>query len=152
MKPLTKEEVLELIPQKPPFRFIDAILELNEEGIVAQYTFKADESFYPGHFPGNPITPGVVLLEALAQTGVVAYGIYLVSYQMPREEISKTLTVFTEAEVEFMGMVRPGDRITIRAQKEYFRRMKLRAKGEITLDNGTVVCQAAIAGMGVPAK
>lgn len=149
MTPLTKEEVLKLVPQQRPFRFIDEIIELDEEGIVSTYTFKTDESFYAGHFPENPITPGVILLETMAQTGVVAYGIYLASMQMTREEITKILTVFTEAEVEFSGMVRPGDQVKIRAKKKYFRRLKLKSEAEIVLENGHVVCSGMIAGMGV---
>ncbi len=146
---MTKEDILALVPQQPPFRFIDEILELNEDRIVASYTFREDESFYAGHFPGNPITPGVILLETMAQTGVVAFGIYLASLQMTLAEIQQTLTVFTEAEVEFSGMVKPGDKVTIRASKVYFRRLKLKAKAEIVNQLGEVVCSGAIAGIGV---
>ncbi len=149
MNHFTKEEILELVPQQPPFRFIDDIIELSDDGIVSSYKFKPDETFYAGHFPGNPITPGVILLETMAQTGVVAYGIYLASKQMTREEIQKTLTVFTEAEVEFTGLVRPGDRVIIRAKQIYFRRLKLKVEAEITLKNGDVVCSGTMAGMGV---
>jgi len=120
MNHFTKEDILELVPQQPPFRFIDDIIELSDDGIVSSYKFKPDETFYAGHFPGNPVTPGVILLETMAQTGVVAYGIYLASKQMTRDEIQKTLTFFTEAEVEFTGLVRPGDRVVIRAKQIYF--------------------------------
>jgi len=146
---LQKDEILALIPQRTPFRFIDEILEVDDEGIVARYTFKPDETFYAGHFPGNPITPGVILLETMAQTGVVAFGIYLAAKQMPVRQIRTTLTVFTDAEVEFSGMVRPGDSVTIRASKQYFRRMKLKVKASIELADGSVVCSGSIAGMGV---
>ncbi len=149
MNHFTKEDILQLVPQQPPFRFIDDIIELSDDGIVSSYKFKPDETFYAGHFPGNPITPGVILLETMAQTGVVAYGIYLASKQMTRDEIQKTLTVFTEAEVEFTGLVRPGDRVIIRAKQIYFRRLKLKVEAEITLKNGDVVCSGTMAGMGV---
>jgi len=149
MNQFSKEEILELVPQQTPFRFIDDIIELSEDGIVSSYTFKPDENFYAGHFPDNPITPGVILLETMAQTGVVAYGLYLASKQMERDEIQKILTVFTEAEVEFSGLVRPGDRVIIRAKLIYFRRLKLKVEAEITLENGEVVCSGTIAGMGV---
>ena len=149
MNHFTKEDILELVPQQPPFRFIDDIIELNDDGIVSSYKFKPDETFYAGHLPGNPITPGVILLETMAQTGVVAYGIYLASKQMPLNEIQKILTVFTEAEVEFTGLVRPGDKVIIRAKQIYFRRLKLKVEAEITLKSGEVVCSGTIAGMGV---
>ena len=71
---LNPEEVLELLPQQEPFRFIDEILEVDEDHIVARYRFRPDADFYRGHFPGDPITPGVILLESLAQVGVVALG------------------------------------------------------------------------------
>ena len=74
---LSPEEVLELLPQQEPFRFVDEILEVDEDHIVAQYRFRPDADFYRGHFPGDPITPGVILLESLAQVGVVALGIYI---------------------------------------------------------------------------
>ena len=149
MNNFTKEDILQMVPQQPPFRFIDEIIELSDEGIVSSYTFKSDETFYAGHFPGNPITPGVILLETMAQTGVVAYGIYLASKEMSLTEIKKILTVFTEAEVEFSGLVRPGDRVIIRAKQKYFRRLKLKVEAEITLENWDVVCSGSIAGMGV---
>ncbi len=149
MDPLSKQKILAMVPQQTPFRFIDEITELGEDGIVASYTFRHDESFYAGHFPGNPITPGVILLETMAQTGVVAFGIYLASLQMDRASIEQILTVFTEAEVEFSGIVRPGDHVTIRARPQYFRRLKLKAQAEIILDNGDVVCSGSIAGMGI---
>ena len=60
---MTPEEVLAAIPQQEPFRFIDEILDLGEDHIVASYTFRPDAFFYLGHFPGNPITPGVFCMK-----------------------------------------------------------------------------------------
>ena len=77
----TMAQVLAAVPQQEPFRFIDEILEMDTEHIVGAYRFKEDEYFYRGHFPGRPITPGVILVEAMAQTGVVAFGLYLVMEQ-----------------------------------------------------------------------
>tara|TARA_R110002110_G_scaffold124505_2_gene301891 strand:+ start:40476 stop:40952 length:477 start_codon:yes stop_codon:yes gene_type:complete len=146
---LTKAEVLALVPQQAPFRFIDEIIELDDNGITAAYTWKLDESFYEGHFPNNPITPGVVLLEASAQAGVVAFGIYLAAKAFPKDEISQILTLFTEAQVEFNGLVKPGQRIIMRAKKIYFRRLKLKVEFETTLEDGTPVCSGTLAGLGV---
>jgi 3-hydroxyacyl-[acyl-carrier-protein] dehydratase len=147
---LSPEEVLALVPQQEPFRFIDEILELDDEHIVARYTFSPDHDFYRGHFPGNPITPGVILVETMAQAGVVAFGIYLYARQTSREEVAKLLTVFTDANVEFSGTVRPGDRVRTTGRVKFFRRRKLRASVEMTLDDGTVVCSGELSGMGVP--
>ena len=76
---MTSEEVLAAIPHQEPFRFIDEILELDEDHIVSRYRFRPESDFYRGHFPGNPVTPGVILIESMAQAGIVALGIYLVS-------------------------------------------------------------------------
>lgn len=146
---LTAGEVLALLPQREPFRFIDEILELDADHIVASYTFRKDADFYRGHFPGNPITPGVILLESMAQAGLVALGIYLYSRQFAPAEAEKVITVFTDAKVEFLGTVRPGDRVITTARKKFFRRKKLRAEVDMQLEDGTLVCSGEIAGMGV---
>ena len=148
---ITGADVLALLPQQEPFRFVDEILELGDDAIVARYTFRPDAFFYRGHFPGNPITPGVILIESMAQTGVVALGIYLVAREKGAEEVKKVLTVFTDVTAEFSGVVRPGDTVTIRAKKVFFRRMKLRAEVEMRKDDGTLVATATVAGMGIDA-
>jgi 3-hydroxyacyl-[acyl-carrier-protein] dehydratase len=150
-EPLTGAEVLALLPQQEPFRFVDEILELGDEHIVARYTFRPEADFYRGHFPGNPITPGVLLIEAMAQTGVVALGIYLVARERGSEGVRRVLTVFTDVSAEFTGVVRPGDTVTMRARKVFFRRMKLRAEVEMRLADGSLVATATLAGMGIEA-
>ncbi len=147
--PMTPEQVLEAVPQQPPFRFIDEIVELDEDHIIATYRFRPDADFYRGHFPGNPVTPGVILIESMAQTGIVALGIYLLSAEGDTYDPEKTMTLFTDANVEFGGLVRPGERVTIEARKVFWRRRKLRAEAEMKLDDGTVVCSGTISGMGV---
>ena len=147
---LTPEQVLERIPQQEPFRFIDEIVKVDDEGIQAAYTWNPDADFYRGHFPGNPVTPGVILIESMAQAGVVAYGIYLYAAEHSAEEVEKLITVFTDAQVEFSGMVKPGDRVTTTARKTFFRRKKLRCECEMKLDDGTLVCSGVLSGMGVP--
>jgi len=146
---MTREQVLAAIPQQQPFRFIDEIVELDEERIVATYRFRPDADFYRGHFPGNPVTPGVILIESMAQTGIVALGIYLLSVEGSTYDPKTAMTLFTEAEVEFGALVRPGERVTIEATKVFWRRRKLRARAEMTRDDGTVVCSGTLSGMGV---
>lgn len=146
---LTPDQVLELLPQQEPFRFVDRILELDEEHIVATYRFRPEADFYRGHFPGNPVTPGVILLESVAQVGVVALGIYLFALDHTREELARTVTLFVEAEVEYSGVVLPGDEVTISARKVFWRRNKLRSEATMALADGKVVCTATISGLGV---
>ncbi len=150
LQPLSHAEILELVPQQEPFRFIDEIISLNEDEIIGSYTFKQDESFYAGHFPGQPVTPGVILLETMAQTGVVAYGLYLLSLQLRREELNQWLTLFSDAEVEFSQPVYPGEKVTITAKKVFWRRMKLKASVQMHNADGKLVANCVISGMGVP--
>ena len=146
---LSPEEVLALVPQQDPFRFIEEIHELDADHIVASYRFPEDADFYRGHFPGNPITPGVILVETMAQAGVVALGLYLCALERSPEELEKLVTVFTDASVDFTGTVRPGERVTTTATKTFFRRLKLRSEVEMKLDDGTVVCAGTLSGMGI---
>jgi 3-hydroxyacyl-[acyl-carrier-protein] dehydratase len=145
---LTPEQVLEILPQQEPFRFIDEILELGDDRIVGTYRFRPESEFYRGHFPGNPVTPGVILIESLAQVGVVALGIYLMA-QEGKADTSKMMTLFADANVEFGGIVKPGERVTITAKKVFFRRRKLRSQAEMRLDDGTIVCSGTVSGMGI---
>lgn len=146
---LSMQELLEYIPQQAPFRFIDEITFVNESKIEALYTFKKDLSFYAGHFPGNPVTPGVILLETMAQAGVVAFGIYLLSLEHSKEEIKHWLTFFTDAEVEFFRPVYPGETVTIKAEKVFWRRMKLKSKVILLNQNGDMVASSSLSGIGV---
>ena len=83
---LSPAELLELLPQREPFRFVDEILEVDDEHIVARYRWREDADFYRGHFPGNPVTPGVLLVESMAQAGVVALGLYVLAKESGLEE------------------------------------------------------------------
>ena len=145
----TVDEVLAAVPHAPPFRFIDEILELDDEHILAAYRFREDADFYRGHFPANPITPGVLLVEAMAQAGVVALAIYLFAKQSSLDEARRLVSVFTDATVEFSGIVKPGERVLIRGRKVFFRRGKLRAETAMHREDGTLVCSGTLAGMGI---
>lgn len=144
------EHVLKAVPHQYPFRFIDEILELDDEHIVGAYRFREDEYFYQGHFPHRPITPGVILIETMAQTGVVAFGLYLTMRQsMSDDQRGRLTTLFTLADdVEFAGIVNPGERVIVRGEKIYFRRGNLKSKVSMERENGEIICSAVLAGMG----
>ncbi len=146
---LTPSQVLELLPQQRPFRFVDEILEVDEQRISGRYTFRHDESFYAGHFPGRPITPGVILLESMCQVGVVSLGIYLFALDHSAEEARHWTTLFVEAESEFLKAVLPGETVTIRGERIFWRRNKLRARIEMFAADGTLLAQTTASGLGV---
>ena len=141
-----RDQVLNLVPQQSPFRFINKIIELSDEHIVGQYTFLQDEFFYKGHFLGNPITPGVILIETMAQTGVVALGIYLTL--KAGGDLSQ-LTVFTDGQVDFANMVKPGETVTVHAEKIFWRRGKLKSRIELRKADGSLAANGELSGMGV---
>jgi 3-hydroxyacyl-[acyl-carrier-protein] dehydratase len=147
-----KKEVLDLVPQQAPFRFIDEIITLDEEQIVGAYRFREDEFFYRGHFPDRPITPGVILIESMAQVGVVAFGIYLLSRQknMRPSEMNLPRSLFSLADgVEFKNIVSPGERVIIKGKKIYFRKNTIKASVSMERENGEIICFGELSGVGV---
>lgn len=148
---LTKEEVLELVPQQEPFRFIDEIININDDSIRCCYTFKKDEFFYAGHFPNKPITPGVILVEAAAQMSAVSHGIWLYAKECSsKEQISEYTTLFTGMEnAEFLKTVLPGETVYVEGKLLVWK--KKRIKHEVTMKNnsGDVLMSCVFSGFGV---
>ena len=106
------EEVLQAIPHRPPFLFIDKVLETRDDGIVCSRTFRSDEKFYEGHYPNAPLTPGVLLYESVFQ----AAAIYLVkkAQSSGNADFANRTPVLCRIEnAKFKGMVFPGDEIII---------------------------------------
>lgn len=143
-----RQNIVNMLPQVAPFRFIDRIVELSSESISAEYQFRGDEWFYQGHFPGDPVTPGVILIEAMAQTGLVALGLFLLS----REQPARTMrTLFTESSVEFLDIVKPGEKVIINGERLFWRRNKLRSNVALRLVSGKLIAMGTVSGMGVEA-
>jgi len=137
------------MPQAEPFRFVDRVLEVDQAHIVASYRFRENAFFYPGHFPGAPITPGVLVLEAMAQCGLVLHGLYLLALELTREDLAAYRTMFTNAQIEWDSGVYPGDLIITRGEVVAFRRHRMRVRVETKNDRGQMVAGGEIAGMGV---
>lgn len=145
------DKILDLIPQQKPFRFIDEILDVGDDHVVSAYRFREDEWFFAGHFPGNPVTPGVILVETMAQAGLVVMAIHSYLGQgLSEAQIRKKITLFALMDnVEFSNLVRPNDRVIVSADKVYFKKGNLKTQVSMEHENGTLVCQGILTGKGV---
>jgi 3-hydroxyacyl-[acyl-carrier-protein] dehydratase len=99
------EDVIAAIPQRPPFLFVDKIISRDGNSITTQRALREDESFFQGHFPGNPIMPGVLLCEACFQTGAILMG---------RSNQPGLGVVTRIKDTKFKNFARPGDTLTIK--------------------------------------
>jgi len=107
-------EVLRRIPHRPPFLFVDEIVSESPESLVARRTWRADEDFYGGHYPGAPITPGVILCEAVFQAGALHLSRILAEQGAP----AGVPLLVKISDVRFRSPVYPGDVVTIEVRKK----------------------------------
>ena len=142
---MTATEIIALLPYSKPFLFVDDIISIDEEGAKGTFTFDENLDFYKGHFKNNPITPGVILIETMAQIGVVCLGIYLISKN--DSTVQQQQIVFTSSEVEFLLPVFPNETVTVSSEKVYFRFGKLKCKVKMLNSNNQEVCSGTIAGI-----
>ena len=106
---MTLDQIKELLPHREPFLFVDAVTKLEPNLIEGYRDIRADEFYFPGHFPGFPVLPGVLMVEAIAQIGILLVGKF-------REERRGRNTLFAGIEkVRFRRQVAPGDRLLLSA-------------------------------------
>ena len=141
------KKIIDKLYYGPSFTFVDEITEVNDEGIVGSYTFKENESFYESHFPDMPVTPGVIMIESLGQIGVVCYFIYIMMTENDIEDFSNIKPVFTSCEIDFFKPVFPGEKVTVKSRKIYFRLKKLKCYAEMTNNKGEIVCKGHLSGI-----
>ncbi|TBW29209.1 3-hydroxyacyl-ACP dehydratase FabZ family protein [Gramella sp. KN1008] len=142
---MDKKDILKHLPYSKPFLFVDEILEINENSVTGQYTFSPQHDFYKGHFKDNPVTPGVILTECMAQIGLVCLGIFLLNKD---SSISENLHIaLSSSEVEYFKPVFPGETVEVVSEKQYFRFNKLKCKVSMFNNSEELVCRGVIAGM-----
>jgi 3-hydroxyacyl-[acyl-carrier-protein] dehydratase len=139
---MTNNKIISKLPYSKPFLFVDEIINIDENGVEGCFTFNEDLDFYKGHFKDNPITPGVILIETMAQIGLVCLGIYLL-----KDENNKTKIALTSSEIEFLKPVLPNEKVIVFSEKVYFRFGKLKCKVKMINAENEEVCSGFISGV-----
>ena len=140
---MTNHEILNNLPYSKPFLFVDEIVSITENGVEGTYYFDEKLDFYKGHFKDNPITPGVILTETMAQIGVVCLGIYLLNNTFNKNSVIS----LTSCEIEYLKPVYPNQKVKVISEKIYFRFNKLKCKVTMFNEADQEVCRGTIAGM-----
>ena len=133
----TSDSLVALLPHRPPFRFVDRVDE-HDPGVSVRASYKVlgTEAFLAGHFPGNPVFPGVLQLEALAQAGAIAV--------LSDERYAGALPLFGGVEdVRFRRIVRPGDEMMLAVGIERLSRRGGWGRGVATVE-GEECCRARL--------
>jgi beta-hydroxyacyl-ACP dehydratase FabZ len=140
------EQVLGLLPHRYPFLLIDRVLELTDDRVLCLKNVTVNEPFFQGHFPGVPVMPGVLQIEAMAQAGGI-----LASRAVSFDPTTHVMLFMAIDAVKFRKAVTPGDQLHIEVVP--LRKGKIfKMKGEIKVD-GTVVSQAEfLAGLAEKSK
>ncbi len=136
-------EVMDFLPHRYPFLMIDRILEFEaDKRVVGLKNVTINEPFFQGHFPGHPIMPGVLLLEAMAQTGGV-----MALMSLPAEEVKKKVLYFMSIDkAKFRKPVLPGDQVRFELTLIRARGNVKSFKAEAKVD-GAVVAEAEMMAM-----
>jgi 3-hydroxyacyl-[acyl-carrier-protein] dehydratase len=126
--PFGREGIEAILPHRHPFLLIDEVLELEPGSrVVARKTVREDEWYLPGHFPSRPVMPGVLIVEAMAQTGAVAV--------LAEEENRGRLALFAGIDgVRFKRIVEPGDELRLECELEQVRGPIGRGKASAHVD------------------
>lgn len=128
------EGIKAILPHRPPFLFVDEVLEISNDRILAKKNVKEDEYFFTGHFPGEPIMPGVLMVEAIAQAG----GVMLLRSR--RNAIPLFMAI---DKVRFRKIVKPGDTLILEVRLVQDRGKVVKITGTAKV-NDILACEATI--------
>ena len=138
--------ILQKLPYDKPFLFVDGLDHVDENGARGHYTYTDDHDFFKGHFKENPVVPGVILTETMAQIGLVCLGIFLLN-----DELNKNyLIAFTSMEMEFLKPIFPNEKVKVVSAKIYFRFGKLKCQVKLFNAAGELACEGTMAGIFKP--
>lgn len=143
-------KILDLLPYKSSFRFVDNILLLDDDGVEGEYTLRKDSFFYEDHFVGNPVTPGVIITEIMAQIGLVVLAIHLIVNGKDMEGVvmdGDSFPLLTATDVSFFKMVLPGEKVTVISKKQYFRFGKLKCSVEMHNEASELIAKGIFSGI-----
>ncbi len=137
MNALSHQQVREILPQRFPFIFVDTVISVDEESIVAKKCVTAGEPYFSGHFPSFPVMPGVLLVEGIAQTAI------LLAHHNGRFDRETQQVFFMGVEkAKFRQPVVPGDVVEFHVRQTRGGRI-MKAEGKVFVE-GKVVCEANI--------
>ncbi|MFW6348287.1 MAG: 3-hydroxyacyl-ACP dehydratase FabZ [Cyclonatronaceae bacterium] len=126
------EEIKTVIPHRYPFLLVDRVLEMDEKKIVAIKNVTGNEDFFNGHFPGKPLMPGVLQVEAMAQAGCIMV------LKMLCDDPENTTIVFSNiGKAKFRRPVVPGDQLRMEVEVVSMRRQFATLRGVATVDGNT---------------
>lgn len=143
-------DIIAHLPYKSSFLFVDNISSLDMDGVTGDYTLRRDAFFFEDHFVNNPVTPGVIITEIMAQIGLVVLGIHLIRCEHRNEEIvidERSFPLLTATDVSFFKMVFPGEKVIVTSRKQYFRFGKLKCLVEMRNGAAELIAKGIFSGV-----
>ena len=132
------EEIKELIPHREPFLYLDSLVDIVKlKKASGLKTFNKDEDFFKGHFPGNPVVPGVILIEMMAQTAAA-----LIAYSLKSETFDKIVYLMNVESSKFRNPVFPGMKVKANVESLRSRGRVWKFYGKMYDDKFNLLCES----------